>query len=218
MTSDFWPRLRASFRSMRTRYGDRLAATCCSQPMNQGSVTWSFLGSTGDRELDRFKVLSARAAWRLGCSRGDGAIAFWLDSLRAESPYRTVGPLVTYCDARGGQVTVEYEMIDELYKASAEYCRQLANRYSSVGFEASLHASKEVASSLHTLPAIAPGSATLILSIRKATDTGIARAVKPVFERVSFARRDRVEKPASRKPGRDRKGAVANAARGLGAR
>jgi hypothetical protein len=99
--------------------------------------------------LGRFKVLAARAAWRLGCSTGDNAIAFWLDSLRTESPYRTAGALVTYFDARGGQVTVEYEIIDELYKASAEYCRHLANRYSSVGFQASLPASEDITSSPH---------------------------------------------------------------------
>jgi hypothetical protein len=149
MTPDFWSSLKASFRSMRTRYGDRLAATCCSESMNQGSVTWSFLGSTDDRELDRFKVLAGRAASRLGCSTGDSALAFWLDSLRAESPYRTRGPLVTYCDARGGRVTVQYEMIDELYKASADHCRQLANRYSSIGFSTSPQGKQRGYSSAH---------------------------------------------------------------------
>jgi len=65
--SRFWHTMAKRFESLRTRYGDFLAATSCRAPLNDGPATWSFLGSTRKRELERFELLAAHAALELGC-------------------------------------------------------------------------------------------------------------------------------------------------------
>ena len=103
---------------MAQQYGDRLAATYGSE--------WSFLGSPGKGELDRFRALAERGAFQLGCAAPGEALAFWLNTLRAANPQSANGPLVSYADGRGGYVTVEHDLIEELCKASIEYCLNAA--------------------------------------------------------------------------------------------
>jgi hypothetical protein len=118
VSARFWFRLAASFQSMAQEYGDRLAATYGSE--------WSFLGSPGKGELARFRALAERGALKLGCAARGEAVAFWLDALRAANPQGANGPLVSFADGRGGYVTVQHDLIEELCKASAEYCRHVA--------------------------------------------------------------------------------------------
>jgi hypothetical protein len=117
--------MEARFRALSTEYGDRLEAHWAPTPLNDSGEHWFFFGSAGNRELERFRALAGRAAVELGKVGEGSAVFFWLDSLRAKSPHRADGPLVTYYNARGS-VTEQYEVVDELHKASAEYCLQLA--------------------------------------------------------------------------------------------
>jgi hypothetical protein len=103
---------------MARRYGDRLAATYGSE--------WSFLGSPGKGELARFSALAERGAFELGCAARAQALAFWLDALRAANPQDAKGPLVSYTDGRGGYLTVQHDLIEELCRVSAEYCLHVA--------------------------------------------------------------------------------------------
>jgi hypothetical protein len=62
----------------------------------------------------------------LGCAARGEAVAFWLDALRAANPPGANGPLVSYADGRGGYVTVQHDLVEELCEVSAEYCRHVA--------------------------------------------------------------------------------------------
>ena len=126
--SNFWRKMESRFLALSTEYGDGLEANWAPAPLEGGERRWSFFGSAGDRELKRFKLLAGRAAVKLGGTDGEGAVRFWLDCLRAESPHRTDGPLITHYDARGGSVTEQYEVIAELHKASAAYCLQMVRK------------------------------------------------------------------------------------------
>lgn len=119
------------FESLRVRYGDFLAATCWCAPPNDGPVTWSFLGSTRKRELELFKLLAAQAAMEMGCPAEYRAVFFWLDCLKADSPHQAAGPLVSYYDGCGGSVTKQYDLVEELYQASAEFCLKLEQKETS---------------------------------------------------------------------------------------
>ena len=127
-TSRFWHTMAKRFESLRIRYGDFLAATSCCGPLNDGVATWSFLGSTHTRELEGFKVLAAHAALELGCPAQDDAVFFWLDRLKADSPHRAAGPSVSYHDGFGGSVTKQYDLVEQLYQASAEFCLKLEQK------------------------------------------------------------------------------------------
>ena len=126
--SRFWHAMAKRFESLRVRYGDFLAATSCSAPLNDAPATWSFLGSTCIRELECFQLLAAHAALELGCPAECGAVFFWLDCLKADNPHRTVGPLVSHYDGCGRSVTKEYDLVDELFKVSTEYCLKLEQK------------------------------------------------------------------------------------------
>jgi hypothetical protein len=105
---------------MAEQYGDRLAATYGSE--------WSFLGSPGKGELARFRALAERGAFQLGCAAPGESLAFWLNTLRAANPQSANGPLVSFSDGRGGYVTVQHDLIEELCKASIEYCLNVAGK------------------------------------------------------------------------------------------
>jgi hypothetical protein len=105
---------------MAQQYGDRLAATYGSR--------WSFLGSPKRGEFARFRALAERGAFELGCAARGEAVAFWLNTLRAANPQGSNGPMVSHSDGRGGYVTVQHHLIEELCKASAEYCQRLASQ------------------------------------------------------------------------------------------
>ena len=139
-TSRFWRTMAKRFESLLFQYGDFLAATCCCAPLNGGPVKWSFVGSIRKWELERFELLAAHAALELGCPAGDSAVFFWLDCLKAESPDRAAGPLVSYYDGCGGSVTTQYDLVDELLKASAEFCLKLEQREKSGPEKAGAHA------------------------------------------------------------------------------
>lgn len=124
----FWRHMANRFRSLSAKYGDRLEATWSPVSVNAGGDLWVFSGATCKHELVRFKALAARAGAELGSTDRELAVFVWLDCLRAESSHRTLGPLVTHFDARGGSVTRQYEVVDELYQASAEYCLQLQSK------------------------------------------------------------------------------------------
>ena len=127
-TSRFWRSMAKRFESLRIRYGDFLAAICSCAPLNGGPVTWSFVGSIRRRELERFELLAGLAALALGCPAGNGAVFFWLDCLKAESSHQVAGPLVSYYDGWGESVTTQYDLVDELFKTSAEFCLKLEQR------------------------------------------------------------------------------------------
>lgn len=76
--------------------------------------------------MARFRALAKRGALELGCAARGEAVAFWLDALRAANPQAANGPLVSYADGRGGYVTVQHHLIEELCEASAEYCLHVA--------------------------------------------------------------------------------------------
>lgn len=97
-------------------------------PQNGGSVTWPLLGSIRKREVERFELLAELAALELGCPAGNGAVSYWLDCLKAESLHLAAGQLVSHYDGYGGAVTTQYELIDELFMASAEFCLKLEQR------------------------------------------------------------------------------------------
>ena len=105
---------------MAQQYGDRLAATYGSK--------WSFLGSPGKGELARFSALAERGAFGLGCDAPGETVQFWLDALRSANPQGSNGPLVTYSDGRGGYMTIQHDLIEELCKASIEYCLNVAGK------------------------------------------------------------------------------------------
>jgi hypothetical protein len=109
---------------MAQQYGDRLAATYGSE--------WSVLGSPGKGELARFRALVERGALKLGCAARGEAVAFWLDALRASNPQGSNGPLVSYADGRGGYVTVQHDLIEELCEASL---RHIAGMWRRAGTE-----------------------------------------------------------------------------------
>lgn len=116
------------FESLRVRYGDALAATSCRAPLNERPATWSFVGSTRKRELERFELLAGHAALELECPARYGPVFFWLDCLKGDSPQRAAGPLVSYYDGYGGSVTKQYDLVNELFKASAEFCLKLEQK------------------------------------------------------------------------------------------
>ena len=129
-TSGFWRTMAKRFESLRVRYGDTLAATSCRAPLNERPATWSFVGSTRKRELERFELLAGHAALELECPARYGPVFFWLDCLKGDSPQRAAGPLVSYYDGYGGSVTKQYDLVNELFKASAEFCLKLNRKKS----------------------------------------------------------------------------------------
>ena len=124
--TEFWRDLEARFRELhdeqlqdRNRNNSPVHATWGSEGANPEDQ-W-YLGGSTNHIRTQFEWLAEHAAVRLGHPGGPTALFFWLDLLKAESPYYRGG--IQGTSQIGDKVThSESGVIEFVCKASADYC------------------------------------------------------------------------------------------------